>query len=248
MKIVKSVAELRALPESRSVGFVPTMGALHDGHLSLVRKARAENERVVVSIFVNPAQFNDPEDLRRYPRPIEKDLAMLARENTDVAFLPIHDEIYGDRFRFEVREKEFTKMLCGATRPGHFEGVLTVVMKLFCLVRPTRAYFGEKDFQQLSLIRDMAKSFFLGVDVIGVPTVREADGGGMIRRILRHKSKGREPPPRLYQIIKTAADAGVARRELSTLGFRVDYVEDVAGRRFAAAFLGSVRLIDNVEL
>ncbi|HMN69526.1 MAG TPA: pantoate--beta-alanine ligase, partial [Bdellovibrionales bacterium] len=179
---------------------------------------------------------------------IEKDLAMLARENTDVAFLPIHDEIYGDRFRFEVREKEFTKMLCGATRPGHFEGVLTVVMKLFCLVRPTRAYFGEKDFQQLSLIRDMAKSFFLGVDVIGVPTVREADGLAMSSRNLLLKSEEREIAPRLYQIIKTAADAGVARRELSTLGFRVDYVEDVAGRRFAAAFLGSVRLIDNVEL
>lgn len=231
-----------------SVGFVPTMGALHEGHFSLMKRARRECQTVVASIFVNPTQFNDSNDLEKYPRPLEQDLAGLAAAGVDYVFLPTPADMYADRFRFEVREKEISKFLCGAHRPGHFEGVLTVVMKLFNLVRPERAYFGEKDFQQLRLIQDMTEAFFLDVDVVPCATLRESDGLAMSSRNLRLTTQERELAPRLYQALKNARSAEEARRELELSGFKVDYIEERWGRRFGAAFLGEVRLIDNVEI
>ncbi|MGE0528870.1 MAG: pantoate--beta-alanine ligase [Bdellovibrionales bacterium] len=250
MQTLETVQQIRAWRHQvdARVGFVPTMGALHPGHLSLVRRAREECDQVIVSIFVNPTQFNDPSDLQRYPRPLEADLAFLRRAGVHTVFLPKAEEIYSDQFRFEIREKEISRVLCGPRRPGHFEGVLTVVLKLFNLVRPTHAYFGEKDYQQLLLIQQMVDALFLDVNVVGCATLREMDGLAMSSRNLLLTADQRKKAPRLYQILTSAISKEEAARELAAEGFRVDYVEDHWGRRFAAVSLGSVRLIDNVPL
>lgn len=247
MILVKSIAEWRALGLN-NVGFVPTMGALHEGHLDLVRTAKARELNVVVSIFVNPTQFNDPEDLRRYPRPLEKDLELLEREGVAAVFLPSAEELYADRYRFTVSESRDSMVLCGAHRPGHFTGVLTVVLKLFNAIQPTHAFFGEKDFQQLHLITEMTKALFLPLEIVPCPTRREPDGLAMSSRNLLLTADERERAPRLYQILTQARSAIQARIELENEGFKVDYVEDMWGRRLAAAHLGKVRLIDNVPL
>ncbi len=233
--------------EAQTVGFVPTMGALHDGHLSLVRQAQNDNQRVVVSLFVNPTQFNDPKDFALYPTPLAEDLAMLTSANVDAVFLPQAQEIYADAYQFELREKSTAEILCGAYRPGHFTGVLTVVLKLLNIVSPTRAYFGEKDYQQLYLIQDMARALFLNTEVIGCPTLREADGLAMSSRNRRLTPEQRRLAPELYRHLSDRANSPtVIQRELEALGFRVEYVEDHWNRRFIAAYLGDVRLIDNV--
>lgn len=232
-----------------SIGFVPTMGALHEGHEELLKKARAENEVVVLSIFVNPTQFNNPDDFAKYPATWTDDLEMARRNEVDVVFSPVRDDLYPDDYRYRIGENDFSTRLCGGTRPGHFEGVLTIVMKLFQLVRPTRAYFGEKDHQQLSLIQGMVESFFLDLEIIPVPTVREKDGLAMSSRNRRlSEVERRELAPLIYQALTKSASASEARKFLESRGFNVDYLEDFQGRRYAAAFLGDVRLIDNVEL
>jgi pantoate--beta-alanine ligase len=230
------------------LGFVPTMGALHEGHLNLVREAKRRSDHVVVSIFVNPTQFNDPEDLAKYPRDLEGDLSMLKRVGADAVFYPSADSLYPDGYNYKVTEADFSRRLCGAHRPGHFDGVLTVVMKLFQLVRPHFAFFGEKDHQQLSLIQGMVDSLFLDVQIVPVKTTRESDGLAMSSRNQRLSSANRKLAPLLYQVIRESASDEEAKNLLEKNGFRVDYVETVKGRRYAAAFLGEVRLIDNVQL
>jgi pantoate--beta-alanine ligase len=245
MKSLTSVEAVRAWRRQQkgTVGFVPTMGALHAGHLALVERSKRECESTVVSIFVNPTQFNDPKDLDKYPRTLEADLELL-EGHADVVFLPQAEEIYADQYRFQLRESTSSQILCGATRPGHFDGVLTVVMKLFQIVQPNKAYFGEKDFQQLRLIQDMARAYFLEMDVVACPTVREADGLAMSSRNRLLSPAEREKAPLLYRALQSPQ----AWQILTDAGFRVDYVEEHWGRRFGAAFLGNVRLIDNVEL
>ena len=159
-----------------TVGFVPTMGALHEGHLSLVRRSRSENDRTLVSIFVNPTQFDDPADLARYPGPLDADLAALRGEGTDFVLLPARRISIATGSATASPRRECSTALEGAHRPGHFDGVLTVVMKLLQIAQPERAYFGEKDWQQLSLVRGMVDAFFLPVTIVGCPTVRDADG------------------------------------------------------------------------
>lgn len=247
MKVVKSVQQLREL-QLKNIGFVPTMGALHEGHLELIRIAKHTCSSVVVSIFVNPTQFNDPKDLERYPRPIEKDLELLQQEGVDAVFLPTADEMYADGYRFTLTENRDSKVLCGPKRPGHFEGVLTVVLKLLNAVNPSHAFFGEKDFQQLRLITEMARALFIPTVIVPCPTVRETDGLAMSSRNLLLTETERELAPRLYRILKSSATCQEAKAELEKSGFVVDYVEEHWGRRFAAAFLGKVRLIDNVAL
>lgn len=245
------IRERRGLrAEGLSIGFVPTMGALHEGHLSLLRKARRENDIVLLSIFVNPTQFDNPDDLKKYPVMMEKDLELAQDVGVDHVITPDKDSMYPDDYRYRVSESELSKMLCGAHRPGHFDGVLSVVLKLFNIAGATRAYFGEKDFQQLQLIRGMAEAFFLDLEVIGCETLREADGLAMSSRNLRLTPQERELAPSFAQTLastfSSGEDVGKARAELERLGFKVDYVEDHFGRRFGAVFLGSVRLIDNV--
>lgn len=231
-----------------NVGFVPTMGALHEGHLTLVREAKKQNDLVVVSIFVNPTQFNDPKDLEKYPRTIEADSKLLASVGVDAILLPTFETIYPDQYKYKISENDFSQKFCGAHRPGHFDGVLTIVMKLFQIVQPTKAFFGLKDYQQFQLISKMREAFFLPLEVIGVETVREADGLAMSSRNTLLDPKDREMAPLLYKILSSSATADEANIRLTNAGFRVDYVEDTGTRRLAAAFLGKVRLIDNVEV
>ena len=253
MIVVEDVADLLGRRRSRGAGetgFVPTLGALHEGHLALVRRAKAENARAWVSIFVNPAQFNDPGDLERYPRAMEQDLALLEGAGCDLVFVPRADEIYRDGFRYRVIENELSLELEGASRPGHFDGVLTVVLKLLLLTRAERAYFGEKDFQQLQLVEGLVQAFFLDTRIVRCPTVREPDGLAMSSRNRLLSAAERAQAPALYRALtdsvaarKTPEDAAEA---LAREGFHVDYVADRDGRRLAAVRLGRVRLIDNV--
>jgi pantoate--beta-alanine ligase len=252
-EVVRSLADWQTLRNSsayagQTVGFVPTMGALHQGHLSLASQSRAQNNRTVVSIFVNPTQFNDPKDLEKYPRTLEADMKLLSQVGVDHVIFPTFEEIYPDQYRYKITENEVSQILCGAYRPGHFDGVLTVVMKLLNLVRPTRAYFGEKDFQQLTLIKDMVDAFFMSIEIVPGPTVRELDGLAMSSRNVRLTPEDRTTAAELPKILKSAKTNEEAKAQLSHQGFRVDYVESHWGRRLAAVHLGQVRLIDNVKI
>jgi pantoate--beta-alanine ligase len=231
-----------------TLGFVPTMGALHEGHLSLVRRSREENDRTLVSIFVNPTQFDNPADLAKYPSALDDDLARLRDEGTDFALLPTEAELYPDGYRYRVIEREMSRALEGVHRPGHFEGVLTVVLKLLQIARAERAYFGEKDWQQLNLVRGMADAFFLPTRIVGCPTVREPSGLALSSRNRRLRPSDREKAPEFHRILSSAPTADVACRELRAAGFGVDYVVDQDARRLGAVSLGGVRLIDNVPI
>lgn len=238
----------KSLPSGETVGFVPTMGALHPGHRSLMERARRECDRVVVSIFVNPTQFNDPEDCAKYPQPLDQDLAICDALGVDAAFTPLRDSLYPDDYRYRVTEGEASRILEGAFRPGHFDGVLTVVLKLFNLVRADRAYFGEKDWQQLQLVQGMSRAFFLDTEVIPCSTVREPDGLAMSSRNVRLSPEGRAKAAAFPRILRTTATPQGASEALTAEGFKVEYVEDHNGRRLAAIVHEGVRLIDNIPL
>ncbi len=254
MKIFESSSALQSWRREltgRKIGFVPTMGALHEGHASLLERARSECDVVVLSIFVNPTQFNQTSDFEKYPKSWEADLKIAQEQMVDAIFFPKdQSEIYPDGFQYQITEKQLSKTLCGEFRPGHFDGVLTVVMKLFQLVKPTRAYFGEKDFQQLALIEGMVKAFFLDVLIIPCPTIRETSGLALSSRNQRLNADDKALAPKLHQIIMQFEDIRDASRELDEAGFKVEYLVDqqIAGksRRLVAAWLGEVRLIDNV--
>lgn len=250
MKVIHDLGEWRALRAQMKgrVGLVPTMGALHSGHASLVERARAENEHVVVSIFINPTQFDDPGDLAAYPSTLEADCRLLGPLGAEVVLAPSAADMYPQGYRYRVSESELSQRLCGAHRPGHFDGMLTVVLKLFGLVQPQRAYFGEKDYQQLKLVEGMVADFFLPLTIVPCPTVRESDGLAKSSRNQRLSSEQRRLAPQLAEILKSSASPHQAREALEQRGFEVDYVEDWQGRRLAAARLGSVRLIDNLEV
>jgi len=231
-----------------TVGFVPTMGALHEGHATLLRQARRDCKNVILSIFVNPTQFNDPKDLEKYPRTFESDRALAEREGVDAIYFPNYNDLYPDGYNYEVLEKKWSPSFCGAHRPGHFNGVLTVVLKLFNLVQADYAYFGEKDYQQLRLIQEMCTAFFLKVKIVPIPTLREPDGLAMSSRNVRLTPEERQKAPLFYRCLKEADNAQEARKQLEDLGFKVDYVEDWEDRRLGALHLGAVRLIDNVPI
>ncbi len=231
----------------QSVGFVPTMGALHAGHLSLLERARRENDRVVLSIFVNPTQFNDPGDLERYPRTLDRDVELVG-SLADHILVPEPEEMYPERFRYRVTETGESLALEGAHRPGHFDGVLTVVLKLLNLVQPHRAYFGEKDRQQLELVQGMVKALHLDLEIVPCPTLRDPDGLALSSRNSRLSPEGRARAPRFPRILRGAPDAPTAAATLQSEGFQVDYVEDRAGVRLGAVRIEGVRLIDNVPL
>ena len=252
MRTIRGVKQWLGLRRSLAfqgvtAGFVPTMGALHEGHMSLVRRSKRENDVTVVSVFVNPAQFNDKGDLARYPRPFGADAAMLQAAGADFLFVPDAEGVYRDGYAYRVSENVSSAFLCGAFRPGHFDGVLTVVLKLLNLVRPDRAYFGEKDYQQYLLIKGMAEALFLETRIVPCAIVREPDGLAMSSRNRLLTRTGRELAPELNRAIKSGVSCKAVKSRLRALGFEPDYVEDRWGRRFAAAKLGKVRLIDNVK-
>jgi pantoate--beta-alanine ligase len=247
------------------------MGALHEGHFALVRAARANNAKVVASIFVNPTQFAPTEDLSRYPRTPEADASALSREGVDLLYMPDVADMYGSNAQTSVHVKGVSDHMEGAFRPGHFDGVATVVAKLFARVGACNAYFGEKDWQQLQVVKHMVRDLDLPVNVVGVPTVREADGLALSSRNRYLNETERKTAPLIYATLKELA-AGLkrdpnsiekqlqdAKRKLEAAGFKPDYLElaDAAlcapvrelskpARLFIAAKLGGTRLIDNV--
>jgi pantoate--beta-alanine ligase len=258
----------------RRVGFVPTMGALHEGHVSLIRAARRECECVVVSIFVNPTQFGPSEDLAGYPRTLDEDLRACQAAGTDLVFAPAACEMYRPDAVTTVHVGKLSEPLCGAFRPGHFDGVATVVAKLFHIVMPDRAYFGEKDYQQLVVIRQMVRDLDMPVEIVGCPTVREAGGLAMSSRNRYLNVEQRRQALRLYQALTEAQQAVAAgTRDVATLcdtmrqrilaggPARIDYVTivdavslealetvDRAARVCVAVRIGDCRLIDNMPV
>lgn len=275
MRIVHSIADFRGwlAQTRRPLGFVPTMGALHAGHGRLIDEARAASASVALSIFVNPIQFNQSEDYARYPRPLEADLAFCAARGVDVVFAPLVEEMYPQPQVTFVEVGRVADHMEGRFRPGHFRGVATVVLKLFQIVQPDRAYFGEKDAQQLAVIRRMVQDLNLPVQIAGVPTVREPDGLALSSRNRHLSAEERAIAPRLYQALRVAeqriaaGETGAeavkrAAREVLAAEprMRVEYleiagdaemqpVECVAGpvRVAAAVWVGRTRLIDNIR-
>ena len=241
MRIVRRANELRVEGE---IGLVPTMGAYHDGHLALFEAARRENETVVASLFVNPAQFGEGEDLERYPRDEARDAELAERAGVDVLFVPHPEEIYPPGFQTWVEVEELGAVLEGEHRPGHFRGVATVCLKLFNLVRPRRAYFGQKDAQQVAVVRRMTRDLAVPVEIRVVPTVRDADG-------LALSSRNAYLSPEERERALTLPRALAARDRNLLDGLEVEYFEeaDFEPRVLAAAVrVGSTRLIDNVVL
>ncbi len=256
MKLVRTIGELAAARGALGgeVGLVPTMGALHGGHLALLEAARAENDAVVMSLFVNPAQFEDAADLAAYPRDEARDLRLAGEAGVDVVFAPGVDELYPSGYQTWIEVEEASRGLEGEARPGHFRGVSTVCLKLFLLVRPARAYFGQKDAQQVAVVQALVGDLALPLAIRVVPTVRDGDGLALSSRNVRLSAGEREQAlclPRALQAAARAADPVRAARA-SLNGLDPDYVEllELGGATVLAAAVrvGSVRLLDNVLL
>ena len=274
MQVVKTIAGMREWRQqfSDSVGFVPTMGYLHDGHLALVKQARMENSAVVVSIFINPAQFGPAEDLKTYPRDLSRDLKLLEQEKTDIVFLPSDEEMYPYQFSTWVDVEKLTECLEGASRPGHFRGVATVVAKLFNIIQPAKAYFGQKDAQQAIVIRRMVADLNMSLEIVIASTIRESDGLAMSSRNTYLNTEERQAATILFGALSLARrlwqfgekDAGKIRYEMKSLIekeplARLDYIS-IAGADTLeemdtidrpalvslAVRIGKTRLIDNI--
>lgn len=258
----------------QTVALVPTMGAIHAGHLQLVAEAKKNASKIVVSIFVNPAQFGPNEDFANYPRTLERDIQLLAQAGVDLVWSPSAIEMYPEGFATSIHVAGLREALCGAFRPGHFDGVATVVAKLFMQIRPDIALFGEKDYQQLMLIKRLVKDLNMNIEVLGVPTLRERDGLALSSRNQYLDADERKIAPKLYAIlqqtsnhIRSGADVkdmlGLAEKEIIAAGFtKIDYIElreeeslmpvvnfsEETARLLSAVWLGKTRLIDNVRV
>jgi len=253
MRIIKSIEEWRDIfryhkRERRSVGLVPTMGALHNAHISLVERAIEENDITAVSIFVNPTQFNNPDDLANYPLTWQDDVAKLEEAGADYLLFPSYEDMYRDGYKYKLIETDYSQDLCGTARPGHFDGVLSVVMKLINITKATRAYFGEKDWQQYRLIAGMADAFFLDTEIIPCPIVRETSGLAMSSRNKMLTPEELAIAPNFNRIITSGKSIEEMKAELESFGMKVDYLKIKEDRIFGAVFLGKARLIDNVPL
>ena len=251
--VVESLTEWRNLRncqafEKKRIGFVPTMGNLHAGHLSLLERSRQQDDISVLSIFVNAPQFNDENDLEGYPRTLGADLQAARDKKIDYVLCPTHAALYPDDFTYKVTESLLSNTLCGQRRAGHFDGVLTVVLKLLLLVRPDRCYFGEKDYQQLQLIKGMVAAFFMDTEVVPCPTVRDHDGLAFSSRNLRLSDSERELAAQFPSILRQRLPLTEVTDSLNRAGFVVEYVEEALGRRFGAVYIGNKRLIDNIPL
>ncbi len=276
MEIIRTVAELKAKlnnTQGKSVGLVPTMGALHDGHMSLIERARKENDIVVVSVFVNPTQFNNPTDLATYPRTEEADTSLLKDAGVDIAFIPSVEEIYPEPDTRVFDLGPVAEVMEGAMRPGHFNGVAQIVSKLFAFVNPDRAYFGEKDFQQIAVIRKMVELEGFGLEIVDCPIKREADGLAMSSRNVRLTEENRKKAPAIRATLLQSLDWAkthsveetkkLVTAQLNAIdGMEVEYYEIVdAGTMQPIAswedsespvgcitvYCGDVRLIDNIK-
>jgi pantoate--beta-alanine ligase len=250
VRVVRTIADLRALPRAGVVGLVPTMGALHGGHVALVRAARAASDSVVASIFVNPTQFADDGDLAAYPRDFDRDAGVAEREGVDVLFAPSYDEMYPPGFATWVEPAGAAHGLEGEHRPGHFRGVATICLKLFNVVRPQLAFFGRKDAQQVAVVKQLVRDLNLELEIRVVATVRDEDGLALSSRNTRLSADERARALAIPRALATG-DAQRARAVLAAAGVAPDYVAvaDLDGRTLAvAARVGATRLIDNVLL
>ncbi|MBQ8760299.1 MAG: pantoate--beta-alanine ligase [Bacteroidales bacterium] len=279
MKVFNFIVDIQRFVEEKhnlglKVGFVPTMGALHDGHLSLINRAKKDNDIVVSSVFVNPIQFNNPTDLEKYPRTPERDIEKLEQAGCDAVFMPSVDEMYPEKVEDHYDFGDLERVMEGACRPGHFNGVAIVVRKLFEIVNPDRAYFGEKDFQQLAIIKKMVLNLNMNLEIVPCPIIRENDGLAMSSRNVRLNETERAIAPQIYA---TLNDAASHKKEMTPAELRqyaldkfatikefdVEYVEITDeinlksienwnecehARIFVALQLGPVRLIDNVRI
>jgi len=276
MKVIEKIDDMKQLRQqlTEAVGFVPTMGYFHDGHLALVKRARAENRWVIVSIFVNPTQFGPQEDFNAYPRDPQRDLALLEKEKADIVFMPSAAEMYPEQFNTWVEVKKVTERLEGTFRPGHLRGVTTVVAKLFNIIQPTRAYFGQKDAQQAIVVKKMVADLNMNLEIVTVPTVREPDGLAMSSRNTYLNPQQRQAATVLYQALTLAQqlwsqgekDAERIRQEMTELIQKqplatIDYVSVADADTLdeldtvlppalvsLAVKIGGTRLIDNVVL
>ena len=249
MLVVESIPDFIQMRQDwlGKVGFVPTMGNLHAGHESLLRRSVAENDITVLSIYVNPTQFDQSQDYQAYPMTLQQDLEVAKSSGVDVVLLPTYEQIYTQGYRYQVVENQLSLEMEGC-RSGHFNGVLTVVMKLFNVVRPDRAYFGEKDYQQYLLIKDMVAAFFLPIEIVSCETVRHVSGLAMSSRNQRLSQEAQVRAAQLFDRLTHGASASLIKSQLESLGMDVDYVEDRQGRRYAAVVIDGVRLIDNVKI
>ncbi|ADL43057.1 pantoate/beta-alanine ligase [Caldicellulosiruptor obsidiansis OB47] len=277
MVVVERIQEMKDIvkrlkKEGKSIGFVPTMGYLHEGHLSLVRLSKQQNDITIMSIFVNPIQFGPNEDYERYPRDFERDKTLAGKEGVDYIFYPSVEEMYPEDFKTVVSVKKITEMMCGKSRPGHFDGVATVVLKLFNIVNPDRAYFGQKDAQQLAVIKQMVKDLNLDVEIVPCPIVREQDGLAMSSRNVYLSEEERKSATVLYRALNLAKEmiekgekeVSVIKKAMEEMILRekytkIDYIEFVNSDNFEviskvegkvlialAVFVGKARLIDNI--
>ena len=250
MKILKTKNDLSSIDRGKSLGFVATMGALHEGHGSLIRKSNEQNQSTAVSVFVNPTQFNNPKDFESYPNVIERDFDFCEKLGVDYVFTPSVDEMYTDSESIELIENEITKKYEGEHRPGHFSGVLTVVLKLINLIKPQRAYFGEKDYQQYLLIKRMAENFFLEAKIVGVETVRDAFGLAQSSRNLNLTPSGKVRAQKIAGLFLNASskERFVEHIKESSLELELEYYGEDWGRALMAHYVDGVRLIDNKAL
>ena len=231
---------------NQRIGFIATMGNLHSGHAALIERSIKDNDFTVVSIFVNPTQFNRIEDLENYPRTQQQDRQLLQSLGVSACIRPSYEALYADNYHYQVQETHLSQMMEGPTRPGHFTGVLTVVLKLLMLVKASRAYFGEKDYQQYRLIAGMSKAFFLDTNIIAHPTIREADGLPFSSRNSRLNLAQRKKAGEFAAIFhQTSAPLSSIKRGLEDAGICVEYIEEHQQRRYIAVMIDDIRLIDN---
>ncbi|MGB6976298.1 MAG: pantoate--beta-alanine ligase [Gammaproteobacteria bacterium] len=252
LNIIHSIPQWRELRKNfvaqHTIGFVPTMGNLHQGHLSLLQKSVAENDITVLSIFVNPTQFNNPEDFKKYPQTFSDDCQLAEKLGIHYLLAPSYEELYPDHYSYRISESQLSPLMEGQYRPGHFDGMLTIVMKLLLLVLPNKAYFGEKDYQQLQLIKGLVKNFFIDTEIIACPTIRENSGLPYSSRNNLLSSIQRQQAQQFPEIFQSNLSCQEIADQLKQRGFSVDYVIEHFQRRFAAVKLDHIRLIDNISL
>lgn len=252
-KVIKELNKWKAIRRSKvfhnkTVGLVPTMGALHDAHIALIKKSIRQNDITVVTIFVNPTQFDNQKDFKNYPNTLKEDLIKLKKLKVDFLLNPKEEDIYPDNYEYKVMESNLSKILCGKFRPGHFDGVLTMVLKLINLIKPDYAYFGEKDYQQLKLIEGMVKAFFIDTKIVALPTVRTKDGLALSSRNIRLSEEQKIKAIDFPKSLASSFSNDMIKSQLRKKGFKVEYIEQIDNRRFGAVYLGNVRLIDNVKI
>jgi pantoate--beta-alanine ligase len=239
----------KCLSSELTLGFAPTMGNLHAGHASLFLASQKENHHTVSSLFINPTQFNQAEDFKHYPRTLASDLKIMKDSGVDFCILPDEKSMYADEYNYQIHEQQLCQLMEGKQRPGHFNGVLTIVMKLLNLTKPHKAYFGEKDYQQYLLIHGMAKAFFMDIEINVCPTVREPSGlaySSRNNRLNKEQKKLAEEFATLFQQKNLSCEQ--IQEQLNQKGIMVEYIEEHQGRRFAAVLIDNIRLIDNYVL